>query len=185
MRSEAEKLIAQMKKEHKRELARYEDSIAKATVGTVNYARLLEGKSKLQERYRAECVRFGILPENLKQATKTKFVYISHLESVPATDAEVKELLKARMVHALKGRNHDQEKLEKMWDAAYPVGSGDNRNCPADEEKLAEVFDYMDTPARLARQAAFDALQAELDKDGDDNVQEKPAERKGSDETTE
>lgn len=162
--TEAEKLIRKIKSDHKKLLKQYDEAIAQAPAGTGVHTRLLEAKSKANERHRAELVKFGLMPENLSNQTKTKFRFVSFMQTVPATDAELQDLLRTQLVKACKGRTVNHEKICELFEKAYPVGAGINKNCAPDEEAIAELDAFISSPEQAAQQKAYDQLVEEIEK---------------------
>ena len=78
-----EKLIRKMKSDHRKLLQQFDAAIKEATPGTGVHTRLLEAKSKANERHRAELVKFGVVPENLGAVTKASFHFVSHVPVTP------------------------------------------------------------------------------------------------------
>jgi hypothetical protein len=117
--TDAEKLIRKIKSDHKKLLAQYDEAIAAASVGTNTHGRLLEAKSKANERHREELVRFNALPQDLGGASKTEYVYQSFIGGVPANAAELRKLLvdlaqehfplDAQLLKACKGLHYSDE----------------------------------------------------------------------------
>ena len=107
--TEHEKLVRQMKRDHKALMVQFDDAIKQCTVGTQTHTRLLEAKSKASERHRAELVKFGVLPENLGAVTKTEFLYVAHVPTVPANRAELDKLLGQQMQKACEGLKYSPE----------------------------------------------------------------------------
>lgn len=107
--TEHEKLVRQMKRDYKALMAQFDEAIKQCTVGTQTHTRLLEAKSKASERHRAELQKFGILPENLGAVTKTEFLYVAHVPTVPANRAELDKLLGQQMQKACEGLNYSPE----------------------------------------------------------------------------
>jgi hypothetical protein len=88
-----EKLIRKMKLDHKKLIKQFDAAIAEASVGTNTHTRLLEAKSKANERHREELVKFGIVPSDLGAATKTEYHFTSHVGGLPASREELRKLL--------------------------------------------------------------------------------------------
>src|SRR6185437_17113770 len=99
--NESERIIRDLKRDHKKLLNQFDAAIAECTLGTNAHTRLLEARSKQCERYRNELVRFGLLPENVGAAAKSSFHFVSHVSVIPANAEEARKLAQERDMQAL------------------------------------------------------------------------------------
>jgi hypothetical protein len=116
-----QKLIRTMKRDHAKLLKQFDEAIKQASVGTGTHTRLLEAKSKANERHRAELVRFGVVAENLGATSRTEFLYVSHVTGIQRNRADVQKALEERdrkTTEGLYDSPHDEairEELEKEY----------------------------------------------------------------------
>ena len=101
--NDSQKMIRSMKRDHAKLIKQFDAAIAECTIGTNTHTRLLEAKSKANERHREELVRFGVVPQDLGALTKTEFLFVAHVASIPANREELEQLLVEQKMKATKG----------------------------------------------------------------------------------
>jgi hypothetical protein len=69
------KLIRQMEREHKLRIKNLTVARDKVPNDTSTWLRFDEAIAKENREHRAECVRLGIIPENLALVSRTEYVY--------------------------------------------------------------------------------------------------------------
>jgi hypothetical protein len=118
-----EKLIRQMKRDHAKLIKQFDEAVAQCSVGTRTHTNLLETKSKANERHRAELVKFGVVPQDLRSASKTEFVYIAHCPTVPANRKELEELLNKQLLKACEGLHYSEqdEVIRAKFEEDFPT----------------------------------------------------------------
>jgi len=101
--NDSEKMIRTMKRDHAKLLKQFDAAIAECTIGTRTHTNLLETKSKANERHRAELVKFGIVPQDLGKLTKTEYLFVAHVSSIPANRDELEKFLAEQNRRLAKG----------------------------------------------------------------------------------
>src|SRR2546427_4697167 len=104
--NDSEKMIRTMKRDHAKLLKQFDAAIAECTIGTRTHTNLLETKSKANERHRAELVKFGVVPQDLGKLTKTEYLYVAHVSTIPANREELEKLLVEQKLKACKGLHY-------------------------------------------------------------------------------
>lgn len=77
------KLIRQMEREHKLRVKNLTAARDKVPNDTSTWLRFDEAIAKENREHRAECVRLGIIPENLALVSRTEYVYRAVVDSTP------------------------------------------------------------------------------------------------------
>jgi len=118
-----EKLIRSMKRDHKKLIKQFDAAIAEARVGTGVHTRLLEAKSKTNERHRDELVKFGVVPSDLGQARKTEYIYVAFLPKAVGSRAEAEALVRAQQLEDISKLNLSDadEAIRAELEAEFPT----------------------------------------------------------------
>ena len=81
--NEHEKLIRQMQREHRQRVKKLTEARDKLQPDTTTWLRFDEAIAKENRDHRAECVRLGIIPENLALVSRTEYVFRAVVDSTP------------------------------------------------------------------------------------------------------
>jgi hypothetical protein len=75
--------------------------------GTNTHLAHIKALSELDSRERAEEIALGLTPANLGAMVTTEFIYVAHVQAMPANRAELEKLLGRQMVKASDGLHYD------------------------------------------------------------------------------
>jgi len=123
--NDSEKLIRTMKRDHAKLLKQYDEAIAAASVGTGTHTRLLEAKSKANQRHREELVKFGVVAQDLGRQTRTEYLFVSHIAVAPANRDELQKMLGQQMQKSCEGLRYSEqdEAIREHFEKDFPTNA--------------------------------------------------------------
>jgi hypothetical protein len=75
--------------------------------GTNTHLAHIKALSELDSREREEEIALGLMPANLGAMVTTEFIYIAHVQAMPANRAELAQLLTKQTTKAVDGLHYD------------------------------------------------------------------------------
>ncbi len=116
-----EKLIRKLTRDHNATIKRLEAAREVCSVGTNSYRQYEESIASERRKHIAALVEFGVVPQDLAALSKTEFIYVAHVQAMPANRAELEKLLGKQMVKASDGLHYDDpdEAIREQLQSEY------------------------------------------------------------------
>ena len=96
--STPEKLIRKLTRDHNATIKRLEAARDVCSIGTNSYRQYEQTIAEERRKHTAQLVEFGVIPQDLQQATKTEYHYVAFVHTMPANRAEAEALVRAGML---------------------------------------------------------------------------------------
>jgi len=107
--SEEQKRIKKLHRSYSDARKQIREAMAKGNPGTAVHLQHVRALQEMDARERAEEVSLGLSPANLGAMVTTSFVYVAHVQQMPANAAELEKILGAQMVKACKELHYTPE----------------------------------------------------------------------------
>ena len=105
--SEETKRIKRMRKSYNDARRQMKAALAICSMGSNTYLAHIKALAELDTKERAEEIALGLSPANLGAMVTTEFIYVAHVQAMPANRAELAQLLGKQMVKAVDGLHYD------------------------------------------------------------------------------
>jgi hypothetical protein len=105
--SEETKRIRRMRKSYNDARKQIKAALAICSIGSNTHLAHIKALAELDTKERAEEIALGLSPANLGAMVTTEFVYVAHVQAMPANRAELEKLLGKQMVKAVDGLHYD------------------------------------------------------------------------------
>jgi hypothetical protein len=79
MKTEAERLIRTLKRDHKATIKRLETARDASNIGTNSYRQYEQAIADERRKHVAQLVEFGVIAQDLQAQTKTEYIFVSHV----------------------------------------------------------------------------------------------------------
>jgi hypothetical protein len=105
--SEETKRVKRMRKSYNDARKQMKAALAICSIGSNTHLAHIKALAELDTKERAEEIALGLSPANLGALVITEFVYVAHVQAMPANRAELEKLLGKQMVKAVDGLHYD------------------------------------------------------------------------------
>jgi hypothetical protein len=105
--SEETKRIKRMRKSYNDARKQMKAALAICSVGSNTHLAHIKALAELDTKERAEEIALGLSPANLGAMVTTEFVYVAHVQAMPANRTELAQLLKKQITKAVDGLHYD------------------------------------------------------------------------------
>ena len=105
--SEETKRIKRMRKSYNDARKQMKAALAICTTGTNTHLAHIKALAELDTKERAEEIALGLSPANLGAMVTTEFIYVAHVQAMPANRAELAQLLTKQITKAVDGLHYD------------------------------------------------------------------------------
>ena len=119
--SEEQKRIKRMRKSYNDARKQIKAALAILTIGSNTHLAHIRALAELDTKERAEEIALGLSPANLGAMTTTEFIYVAHVQAMPANRAELEKLLGKQITKASDGLHYDDadEQIRKQLAEEY------------------------------------------------------------------
>jgi hypothetical protein len=105
--SEEAKRIKRMRKSYNDARKQMKAALAICSVGSNTHLAHIKALAELDTKERAEEIALGLSPANLGAMVTTEFIYVAHVQGMPANRAELAQLLTKQITKAVDGLHYD------------------------------------------------------------------------------
>jgi hypothetical protein len=121
--NEHQRLIKRLTRDHNATIKRLEAARDVCSIGTNSYRQYEESIASERRKHVQSLVDFGVIPQNLENAQKTEFHYISHVHVLPASRAEAEAIMQSQIKKEVAELNYTEadEAIRAEFESNYPT----------------------------------------------------------------